>query len=63
MILVGLLLGPLCLPVTAKVEVPQGRATLVVKRVVVVWERQLNCVWGRELCPRALASSKGDSIQ
>ena len=36
---------------------------LVVKRVVTAWERQLDCVWGQGLHPRALANLEGDSIQ
>jgi len=30
--------------VTAKIEVPQKRAVLVVKWVVMAWEHQLNCL-------------------
>jgi len=48
--------------VTAKVEVPWGRAVLVVKRIATVWERQLDYLWRQGLCPGALANLEGDSI-
>jgi len=44
-------------------EVPRKRAVLVAKGVITVWERQLDCLWGEGLRPRALADLEGDSTQ
>ena len=45
--------------VTAKIEVPRGRAALVAERVVTAWECQPDGLWRQGLRPRTLANLEG----